>query len=139
MPSASFCLLCLCIVETVQNPKCSENSQKITEILFRQKILGARRTSPGGAHSPQEAPRRDPSLAAHGSHLAASRRLFAYIFAHDLKTQKHQSFSLETHLSSAATKNPNSGGQKFMFRHPAGMGIDPRSHLLRLRRLHDAL
>ena len=101
MPSASFCLLCLCIAEKVQNPKCSENSQKITEILFRQKTPGARRTSPGGAHSPQETPRRGPGLAARGPHLTASstasRRLFAYIFSPDLKSQNIEGF-LQKHI-----------------------------------------
>ena len=56
MPSASFRLLCLCIAEKVENPKCSKNSQNITEILFRQKTPGAKRTSPGGANSLQVTP-----------------------------------------------------------------------------------
>ena len=127
MPSASFCLLCLCIAEKVQNPKCSKNSQKNTEILFRQKTPGARRTSPGGAHSPQEAPRRGLGLAAHGSHLApsstASRCLFAYIFSPDLKTSDHRRFSPETHPSTAATKNPNSGDKSSCSGTLLGLGI----------------
>ena len=98
----------VCIAEKVQNPKCSENSQKITEILFRQKTPGARRTSPGRAHNPQETPRSNPDLAARGPHLVASstvsRRLFAYIFTHDLKMQENRRFSPETHPSAAATK-----------------------------------
>ena len=129
MPSASFCLLCLCIAEKVQNPKCSENSQKITEILFRQKTPGARRTSPGGAHSLQVPPRRGPGLAAPGSHLdassTASRRLFAYKFSPDLKTREHRSFSPETHPSSAATKNPNSGDRSSCSGTLPGLGIAP--------------
>ena len=119
-----------------------KNSKKMTEILFRQKTPGARRTSPGEAHSLQTAPSRGPGWTAHGPQLSASstalRRLFAYRFTHDLKMPERRRFSPETHLSSAATKNANSGGQKVLFRHPAGTGIDPRSHLLRLCRLHDA-
>ena len=101
MPSASFCLLCLCIAENVQNSKCSENSQKITEIPSRQKTPASRRTSPGGAHSPQEASRSGPRSTARGPHLVdsstASRRLFAYIFSPNLKTSEHRRF-LQKHI-----------------------------------------
>ncbi|KAK1654020.1 hypothetical protein QYE76_071825 [Lolium multiflorum] len=36
----------------------------------------------------------------------------------------------------AAIVQTSFGGRKFLFRHPGGMGIDPRSHLHRLQRLH---
>ena len=132
MHSASFCLLCLCTAEKVQNPKCSENSQKITEILFRQKTPGARRTSPGAV---------GPGVAA-GCHLDGSstplRRIFAYIFAPNLKTLEHRSFSPETHLSAGATKNPNSGDRSSCSGTLPGLGISPGAIFIAVAASHDA-
>ena len=127
MPSASFCLLCLCIAEKVQNPKCSEKSEKITEILLRQKTPGAGRTSPGEAHSLQETPKRVPRSTAPGPHLAASSialcRLFAYKISPDLKTTEPRRISPEKIPSSAATKNPNSGDRSSCSGTLPGLGI----------------
>ena len=129
MPSASFCLLCLWTAEKVQNPKCSEKPEKITEILSRQKTPGARRTSPGGSRSPQEAPRRGPRSTARGPHFVASltvsRRLFAYKVSPDLKTREHRRISPEKFLSSAVTKNPNSGDRGSFSSTLPGLGIVP--------------
>ena len=60
MPSASFCLFCLCIAENAQKCKCSEKSEKITEILIRQKTPGARRKSLGEAQSSHSGGSRGP-------------------------------------------------------------------------------
>ena len=143
MPSTSFCLLCLCIVEKVQNSKCSEKSEKITKILVRQKTPGARRTSPGGAHIPQDLTRHGPGLAACGPHLAASStascRLFAYIFSPpDLKMSEHRRFSPETHPSSAAIKNPNSGDISSCSGNLPGLGISSRAIFIDVATSHDA-
>ena len=125
-----------------QNPKCSENSGKNTEILFRQKTPGARRTSPGEAHSLQTAPGRGPGWTAPGPHLGdsstASRRLFTYIFTPDLKTRERQRFSLETHLSPAATKNPNSGDRSLCSGTLPGLGIAPGAIFIDVASSHDA-
>ena len=129
--------ICRCIPEKVQNPKCSEKSEKIIEILIRQKSPGARRTSPGGAHSPQEA----PGLAAHEAHLVAScttsRHLFAYIFAPDLKMRDHRRFFAETHLSSATTKNPNSGDRSSCSGTLPGLAIAPGVIFIAVAASHD--
>ena len=141
MPNASFCLLCPCIAEKVQNPKCSENSQKITKILFRQKTPRARRKSPGGAHSPQETPQAWPRLGRPWAHLAASstapRRLFAYIFSPDLKTSKHRRFSPETYPSAAATKNPNLGDRSSCSSTLPGLGIVAGAIFIAVAASHD--
>ena len=139
--SASFCLLCLCITEKVQNPKCSEKTEKITEIRFRRKTPGARRTSPGEARGPHTWAGRDWALpGALGwcrllGHLLATP--FGLYIAPDLKLTKQLTKLPNTSPCSAATKL-RFGGQKVLFRHPAGTGIDPRSHLHRPRRLHFA-
>ena len=129
MPSASFCLLCTCIAEKVQNSKCSENSQKNTEIIFHQKTPGARRGAAGEVHSRQVTHGRGPAWTAPGSHLGASstasRRLFAYKVSPDLKTLELRRFSPETHLSSAATKNPNPGDRSSCSGTLSGLGIAP--------------
>ena len=97
--------------------KVLRKSDKMTEILLRQKTPGARRKSPGGAHSPQEASRHGQRSTTHGPHLVASltasRRLFAYKVSPELKTSDHRSFSPETHMSATATKNPNSGDKSY--------------------------
>ena len=94
--SASFCLLCLCIAEKVQKWKCSEKSEKITEILFRQKTPGARRTSPGEAHSPHTPPGRGWALAAPRGGVAASvtssRRPLDYILPPRCKPKNDRRF-----------------------------------------------
>ena len=70
-----------------------------------------------------------PPLAAQGSHLepssTASRHLFAYIFAPDLKMRERRRFSPETHLSSAATKSPNLEDRSSYSGTLPGLGIAP--------------
>ena len=126
--SASFCLLCLCIAEKVQKWKCSEKSEKITEILKRQKTPGARRTIPAEAHSPHTmGPRGQKGVAPwHGvaASVTSSRRPLDYI-ASAVQTQKGSTISPEEFRSSAATKNPNSGDRSLCFGTLPGRGIAP--------------
>ena len=119
-----------------------KNPKKIQKFYFARRL----REIEGQVQGRPTASRRHLGVAgarvAAGSHLdsscTASHRLFTYKVSPYLIMPEHRRFSPETHLSSAATKNPNSGGQKVLFRHHIRTGIDPRSHLLRLRRLHDA-
>ena len=103
--------------------------KKIRENLFRQKTPGAIRTSPGEAHSLQTAPGRGPGSTPPRPHLGATSttpcHLFAYIFTPDLKMRERRRFSPETHLSSAATKNPNSGVKRSCSGTLPGWGLTP--------------
>ena len=59
------------------------------------------------------------------------------LFSHpDAKTLDIYLILQKDFRSAAAIARPRFGGQKFLFWHPAGTGIDPRSHLHRLHRLH---
>ena len=82
-----------------------------------------------------------PGVAA-GCHLepssTPSRRLFVYIFAPDLKTLEHQSFSLEIHLSAATTKNPNSGDRSSCSGTLPGLGIAPGAIFIAVAASRDA-
>ena len=77
-----------------------------------------------------------------GCHLDGSStpscRLFAYIFAPDLKTLEHRSFSPETHLSAAATKNPNSGDRSSCSGTLPGLGISLGVIFITVAASHDA-
>ena len=86
--------------------KCSEKSEKITEILKRQKTPGAKRTSPWEAHSPlTRAPRGLGWAAPRGGEptsCTASCRLFAYKLPPNLKLMERQA-TVHEKFRSAAT------------------------------------
>ena len=135
MPDACFCLLCLCIAENVQNPKNYRNS-------ISPEDPGSQKDKSRGGPQPPDATPVGLQLGwgwVPPGRLVHRLALPLHLYIHpDLKMPERRRLSPETHLSSAATKNPSFGGQKVLFWHPVGMGIDPRSHLLRLRHLHDA-
>ena len=118
-----------------KNSKFSEKSEKITEILKRQKTSGARRTSPCEAHSPlTRAPRGLGWAAPRGGEptsRTASRRLFAYKLPPDLKLTDYQASTHEKFRSSAAIAD-KIWGTKVSIPHAVGTGNGPRSHLHRL-------
>ena len=72
-----------------------------------------------------------------GPSVTPSRRPFAYIFLPMRKPWRDRSYSRRTPGAPPPSK-PSFGGQKFLLRHPAGTGIDPRSLLHRRHRLHHA-
>ena len=138
--SASSCFLLLLYSRKTSLEIFSELDENLRRPLFYQKTPWARRTSPGEARGPHtRAGRGQESSGALGwchrlGHLLATP--FGLYIASMVQTLKESTISPEEFRSSAATKNPNSGGQKSLFRHLAGTGNCPRSHLHRRHRLH---
>ena len=141
--SASFCLLCLFIAEKAQKPKCSEKSRKITEILFHRKTHGARRASQGEAQGLLPIGRRGlegghPTLwgGPLGTLPTPTLRLFKPSWP---KTSGPLHETPENIQGRRHIAKLQFGGQKSLFRHPAGAGNCPRSHLHRHLHRHRCL
>ena len=137
--SVSSCFLLFLYSRKASLEIFSELDENLRRPLFSQKTPWARRTSPGEARGPHTwAQRGQGSPGALGWCRLLVYRLatpFGLYIAPDLKLTKQSTKLLNTSPCSAATKL-RFGGQKVLFRHPAGTGNCPRSHLHRRHRLH---
>ena len=139
--SASSCFLLFLYCRKASLEIFSELDENLRRPLFYQKTPWARRTSPGEARGPHTWAGRGWALpGALGwcrllGHLLATP--FGLYIAPDLKLTEQLTKLPNTSPCSAAMKL-RFGGQKVLFRHPAGTGIDPRSLLHRRHRLHHA-
>ena len=137
--SASSCFLLFLYSRKASLEIFSELDENLRRPLFYQTTPGVRRgdeVEPRGPHT--WARRGQGPIGAEGWCRLLVHRLatpFGLYIAPDLKLTEQSTKLPNTSPCSAATKL-RFGGQKVLFRHPAGTGIDPRSHLHRLHRLH---
>ena len=138
--SASSCFLLFLVPEKLFGQYSRNSTKQKPNLLFFRGTHGARRASQGEAHGLQTtswggwAHRRAGRW---GGSPGPPPTLPLRLFSHpDAKTLNIYLILQKDFRSAAAIARPRFGGQKFLFWHPAGTGIDPRSHLHRLHRLH---
>ena len=138
-----FPVFVLILLQKVTSGNILVIGRKFTMIFYCKMKTGAKRAAQGEAHRLGAT----PSHGLEGGHShhpplpcgALSSRLFAYKFSLDLKpTTPPEDFSrngteLRHHHRQVLRV------RLFLFRHPAGMGIGPRSHLHRHRCLRAVL
>ena len=138
--SVSSCFLLFLVPEKLFGQYSRNSTKQKPNLLFFRGTHGARRASQGEAHGLQTTSWcgwKGGGASRWFGPLGTPPTLPLRLFSHpDAKTLDIYLILQKDFRSAVAITRPRFGGQKFLFWHPAGTWIDPRSHIHRLHRLH---
>ena len=120
----------VCLLQKMSKIESARKNLEISQkFYFTRRLRKPEGGLPGGHGLTRHGPGAAPLVPTPGGCLvdsdSPSRCLFAYKITLGLKTEEHPSKFPETHLSTAANKNPNSGDKSLCFGTLPGRGSSP--------------